>query len=302
MNGFRTGLLLAAMTALFMGVGFVLGGATGMVIALLFAVGTNAFAFWNSDKLALRMHRARPITRMSHPDLVDLVTRLARNAGLPMPRVYLIDTDQPNAFATGRDPEHGAVALTMGLVRRLTRDELAGVIAHELAHIKNRDTLVMTVAGTIAGAVSMLAQLGFWLGGNRERGQFGFVGILLASILAPLAASLIQMTISRTREYMADREGAEICGNPLALAGALRKIAGGAQSVALNTAEANPASAHLFIVNPLNGMRLDRLFATHPPTESRIRALEAMAHEGNYAQPQRGRFRSRASSVPVVRR
>jgi heat shock protein HtpX len=279
LNFFRTMLLLAALTALFMGVGYLIGGTGGMTIAFLFAAGTNALAYWNSDKMALRMHNAEPVTRASAPELYEMVERLARNAALPMPRLFVIRTDQPNAFATGRNPENGAVAVTTGILRALDRDELEGVIAHELAHIKNRDTLTMTVAATVAGAVSLLAQFGFLFGagGDRERNPLGPIGVLLAVLLAPLAAMLIQMTISRTREYSADKLGAQISGNPLGLASALRKIATFAHRIEMPSAERNPASAPLFIINPLSGQRMDNLFSTHPSTENRIRALEALA-------------------------
>ena len=278
---FKTSLLLAAITALFMGVGFMIGGATGATIAFLVAAGMNVFAYWNSDKMALRMHNAQPATRASHPELFKMVEELARNADLPMPAVYVIQEDQPNAFATGRSPENAAVAATTGIMRLLSREELAGVMAHELAHIKNRDTLIMTVAATLAGAISMLAQFGMFFGGGQgeNRNPLGFVGVLLAVILAPLAAALIQMTISRTREYAADRMGAEICRNPLWLAAALAKISGGARRYEMDSAEQNPATAHLFIINPLSGARMDNLFSTHPATENRIAALEAMARE-----------------------
>ena len=301
MSMIRTAMLLAAMTALFMGVGYVLGGQTGMVVAMLFAAGTNLFAYWNSDKLVLRMHGAQPVTRAGQPDLYAMVERLAKAAGLPMPRIYLIDQRQPNAFATGRNPQNAAVAVTTGLLRLLDRDEVEGVIAHELAHIQNRDTLTMTIAATIAGAISMLAQLGFFLGGNRERGNFGVIGVLLAVIFAPMAAALIQMTISRTREYAADRDGAEISGKPLALASALNRISGAAAQLRMPSAEASPHTGHMFIVNPLHGMRLDRMFATHPPVELRIRALQDMASEGRYVAPRRMQG-LRRSSIPVVRR
>lgn len=262
MNFFRTMLLLAAMTALFMGVGYLIGGTGGMLIAFLFAIGTNAFAYWNSDKMVLRMHNAEPVTRASAPELYEMVGRLAGRAGLPMPKVYVIREDQPNAFATGRNPDNAAVAATTGILRLLTREELEGVIAHELAHIKNRDILTMTVAATVAGAISMLAQFGFLFGGNRDReGGAGPLGILLAVIFAPMAAMLIQMTISRTREYSADKLGAEISGNPLGLADALRKISGAAGRIVMPTAERNPTSAPLFIVNPLSGQRMDNLFS-----------------------------------------
>jgi heat shock protein HtpX len=284
MNAVKTMMLLAAMTALFLGVGYMLGGGAGALIALVFAIGTNAFAWWNSDKLALRMHNAEPVTRMADPALHDMVAGLARNAGLPMPALYVIRTDQPNAFATGRDPDNAAVAITAGLMRSLTREELAGVVAHELAHIKNRDTLIMTIAATVAGAISMLAQFGLFFGGRGDnRNPMGMVGVLLAVFLAPIAAMLIQMLISRTREYSADRMGAEICGQPMWLASALAKIAQLAGRAPLESAERNPASAHLFIVNPLSGRRFDSLFATHPATENRIAALREMA--GGAAAP-----------------
>jgi heat shock protein HtpX len=287
MNAVKTMMLLAAMTALFVGAGFLLGGQGGMLIALVFAVATNAFAWWNSDTLALRMHKAEPVTRMGQPDLHAMVEGLARNAGLPMPALYVIQSDQPNAFATGRNPENAAVAVTTGLMRMLTREELAGVIAHELAHIRNRDTLIMTIAATVAGAISMMANIAQWgmiFGGGRDRNNgLGVIGLLLGIILAPLAALLIQMLISRTREYSADRLGAEICGQPLWLASALGKISGYAARVEMPSAERNPASAHLFIVNPLAGRRFDSLFATHPATENRIAALREMAAGGGSA-------------------
>jgi len=298
MNFFRTMLLLAAMTALFMGVGYLIGGTGGMMIAFLFAVGTNAFAYWNSDKMVLRMHNAEPVTRASAPELHEMVGRLAQRAELPMPKVYLIREDQPNAFATGRNPENAAVAATTGILQLLDREELEGVIAHELAHIKNRDILTMTVAATVAGAISMLAQFGFFFGGgrNRDNGGMGVIGVLLAVLFAPLAAMLIQMTISRTREYSADKLGAEISGNPLGLAAALRKISSYAGRIVMPSAERNPTSAPLFIVNPLSGQRMDNLFSTHPNVENRIRALEAMAGD---ARPQ---VATRRSPIPTVRR
>jgi heat shock protein HtpX len=289
MNGMKTMMLLASLTALFMGVGWLIGGGSGAVIALGFAVATNAFAFWNSDRLALRMHNAQPVTRMGAPDLYAMVEGLARNADLPMPALYVIDSPQPNAFATGRNPENGAVAVTTGIMRTLSREELAGVIAHELAHIRNRDTLIMTIAATVAGAISMLAniaQFSMMFGGNRDdrNNPLGVVGVLIAVIVAPMAAMLIQMLISRTREYSADRLGAEICGQPLWLASALAKIAGGSAAAEMESAERNPASAHLFIVNPLAGRRFDSLFSTHPATENRIAALRAMAAEPGFAR------------------
>ena len=285
MNLIKTGMLLAAMTALFLGVGYMLGGTGGMAVAGIFAVATNAFAYWNSDKLALRMHNARPVTEASAPALYSMVRDLSRRAGLPMPAVYVIDSDQPNAFATGRNPENAAVAATTGIMRLLTQQELAGVMAHELAHIKNRDTLIMTVAATVAGAISMLAQFGLFFRGGDRNNPLGFVGVLLAVILAPMAAALIQMMISRTREYSADRAGGEICGNPLWLASALAKISGAAHRIEMESAERNPASAHLFIVNPLSGARMDNLFSTHPRAENRIAALKQQAAEMGRPRP-----------------
>ena len=273
------------------------------VIALLFAIGTNAFAYWNSDKMVLRMHNAEPVTRANAPELLEMVGRLAGQAGLPMPKVYLIREDQPNAFATGRNPENAAVAATSGILQLLDRDELEGVIAHELAHIKNRDILTMTVAATVAGAISMLAQFGFFFGGGRSRDNgAGVLGMLLAVIFAPLAAMLIQMTISRTREYSADRDGAQISGKPLALASALGKISAYAQRIPMPTAERNPASAPLFIVNPLSGQRMDNLFSTHPNVENRIRALEAMGGGSRGVPEPDPRIPTRASPIPAVRR
>ncbi len=276
MNWMRTALLLAAMTALFMGVGYMLGGSTGIVIAFIAAAVMNLVSFWNADRMVLSMHHARPADDGSAPELVALVGELAANAGLPMPRVHIIDNPQPNAFATGRDPHHAAVAVTTGLLSRLSRDEVAGVIAHELAHIENRDTLIMTVTATIAGAISMLGNFAFFMGGSRDRDNpFGFLGVLFAMIVAPFAAMLVQMAISRTREYAADRRGAEISGQPLALAGALAKISGLAGRIVNEDAERNPASAHLFIVNPLRqfSSKASALMATHPATEDRIDRL-----------------------------
>jgi heat shock protein HtpX len=283
MNTTKTMMLLAAMTALFLSVGWLLGGTAGALIALVFALGTNAFAFWNSDRLALAAHGARPASPQSAPELYAMVETLAERAGLPMPGIYVIESDQPNAFATGRSPEKGAVAVTTGIMRQLSDEELAGVIAHELAHIRNRDTLTMTVAATVAGAISMLAQFGLFFGGGRDRNPLGFVGVLLAVILAPIAAMMIQMMISRTREYSADRMGGEICGNPLWLASALERISGAARRTEMVSAETHPATAHLFIVNPLSGRRMDNLFATHPSTANRVAALRAQANESRRA-------------------
>jgi heat shock protein HtpX len=280
MSYLRTAVLLAALTALFMGIGFLLGGQTGMIIALLMAGGMNLFAYWNSDTAVLRMygaHQVDPNGGRDARELYDMVAGLARNANLPMPKVYVMDNPQPNAFATGRNPENAAVAVTTGLMQTVNREELAAVIAHELAHIRHHDTLLMTITATIAGAISMLANFAMFFGGNRDNNHMGFIGTLALMILGPMAAGLVQMAISRTREYEADKVGAEICGQPLWLASALQKIAGGAARIPNEEAEENPASAHLFIVNPLHGLRLDRMFATHPPMEERVARLEAMA-------------------------
>lgn len=282
MNLIRTAMLLAFMTALFMGVGYLVGGTNGMMIAFLIAAGMNLFSYWNADKMVLRMHHAREVDERSAPEFYRIVRELAQRAGLPMPRVFIIDNPQPNAFATGRNPQNAAVAATTGLLQRLTPEEVAGVMAHELAHIQNRDTLTMTITATLAGAISMLANFAMFFGGSRDNNNgnpLGFIGILIAVIVAPLAAMIVQMAISRTREYAADRRGAEICGQPLWLASALAKIARGAQQIVNVDAERNPATAHLFIINPLSGERMDNLFSTHPDTENRIAALHAMAAE-----------------------
>jgi heat shock protein HtpX len=276
MNLVRTGILLAAITALFMGVGYMVGGATGMAIAFALALAMNAFAWWNSDKMVLRLYKAREVDEQSAPELTGIIRQLAERAAIPMPKVYVIDNPQPNAFATGRSPSRAAVAATTGLLSRLTPQEIAGVMAHELAHVRHRDTLIMTVTATIAGAVAMLANFAFFLGGSRNN-PFGIVGVLLIMIVAPLAAGLVQMAISRTREYAADRGGAEICGHPLWLASALDKIATHSRHIDNADAERNPATAHMFIVNPLHAHRRDQLFSTHPSVENRIRALREMA-------------------------
>ena len=278
MNFARTALLLAALTALFLAVGYLLAGEGGALIAFALALAMNGWAYWNSDKAVLRMHRARPVDRASAPDLVGLVEQLARRAELPMPAVYLLETSQPNAFATGRNPENSAVAVTRGLIQSCDPEELAGVIAHELAHIKNRDTLIMTITATLAGAIGFLSQFAFFFGMGRDsRNPLGLVGTLLIMILAPLAAMLVQMAISRTREYSADRMGAAICGQPLWLARALQKIEQLARGVVNEPAERNPASAHLFIINPLHMGGIDSLFRTHPPTGDRVRRLRELA-------------------------
>ena len=286
MNTMRTGLLMAALMGLFLAAGYLLGRQQGMVIAFLLAAGMNVFAYWNADKMVLRMHGAREVDRQTAPEFYGLVEDLARRAGLPMPKVYIMDNPQPNAFATGRNPENAAVAATTGLLQLLNRDEIAGVMAHELAHIRHRDTLVMTMTATIAGAISMLANFGMFFGSSRDRNNpLGPLGAILMLVLAPLAAMLVQMAISRTREYGADRGGAEISGQPLALASALGKISGAAHQIVNPSAEANPATAHLFIINPLAGMRMDNLFSTHPDPGRRIAELQKIAGELGAAEP-----------------
>ncbi len=276
MNTLRTGILMAALTGLFLVVGFLIGGGPGMVIAFLFAAGTNLFAYWNSDKMLLSMYGARHVDETGAPDVVHLVRQLSDRAGLPMPKVYIVENEQPNAFATGRDPEHAAVCVTTGLLQRVSNEELAGVLAHELGHVKHRDTLTMTITATIAGAVSMLANFAFFLGGDRRNNPLGMVGMLLVMLLAPIAAVLVQMAVSRSREFEADKAGAEISGRPLWLASALEHIDAAAKRIDNVEAEQNPATAHMFIINPLHG-GLSGLFASHPPTEERIARLRALA-------------------------
>jgi heat shock protein HtpX len=275
----RTALLLAVMTAIFLGIGYLLGGMGGMLIALVVAGGMNLFAYWNSDKMVLRLYGARQATRQEAPALYGIVEQLSDRAGLPMPKVYLMQSDQPNAFATGRNPENAAVAATTGLLRHLTPEEVAGVMAHELAHVRHRDTLIMTITATIAGAVSMLAQLAFFFGGMRDdnRSGAGPIVMIAAMILGPIAAMLVQMAVSRSREFEADRGGAEICGQPLWLASALEKLGKLSKRIDNVQAEKAPATAHLFIVNPLHLKGLGGLFATHPSLEKRIERLRAMA-------------------------
>lgn len=275
MNGMKTTMLLGALTALFMALGYTMGGSGGAVIALLAAAGLNLFTFWNADKIVLRMHNAREVDATSAPDFHGLVRQLAERARLPMPRVYLIDEPHPNAFATGRDPDHAAVAATTGLLAMLTREEIAGVMAHELGHVKNRDTLIMTMVATIAGAISMLANFGLFFRGGGDNQNHNMLASLAAVIVAPFAAMIVQMAISRTREYGADRAGAEISGHPRALASALAKISGQAARIPNPVAERNPAAAQLYIVPT----QVSQLFSTHPATESRIAALEAIAIE-----------------------
>ena len=280
MNHLKTFTLIAALTALFGFIGLQIGGMNGMLIALVFAGGMNLFSYWNSDKIVLRMYGAVQVDE-SHPDplirnYVADTLALADGAGMPRPKVYVIEQDQPNAFATGRNPENAAVAATVGLLRMLDRREIRGVMAHELAHVKNRDTLTMTVTATIAGAISALANIAFFFGGDRDR-PAGMIGTILIAILAPIAAALVQMAISRGREYEADREGAEISGDPQALADALAKMEAFSHRTVNETAERNPASAQMFIINPLSGRGADNLFSTHPATGNRIKALMALA-------------------------
>ncbi|QRM53622.1 zinc metalloprotease HtpX [Sinorhizobium sp. BG8] len=306
MNLVRTAMLLAFMTALFMGVGYLIGGSGGMMIALLVAAAMNFFSYWNSDRMVLSMYGAQEVEERNAPEYYGIVRDLAARAGLPMPRVYVINSDQPNAFATGRNPQNAAVAASTGLLHSLSYEEVAGVMAHELAHIQNRDTLTMTLTATIAGAISMLANFAMFFGGNNRENNnpLGFVGVLIAMIVAPFAAMLVQMAISRTREYSADRRGAEICGNPLWLASALRKIAVAAGRIPNDRAEHNPATAHMFIINPLSGERMDNLFSTHPNTENRIAALQAMAAEdmrqGSTPPPRPDSAGRKSRSVPTT--
>ncbi|WP_024301158.1 zinc metalloprotease HtpX [Pseudogulbenkiania sp. MAI-1] len=280
-NWFKTTLLMAAIVALFGVIGAMIGGKSGMLLALLFGGAMNVFAYWNSDKMVLRMYNAQEVDARSAPELYGMVAELAGRAGLPMPRVYVIHEDQPNAFATGRDPEHAAVAATTGIMRLLDYRELRGVMAHELAHVRHRDTLISTISATMAGAISALANFAMFFGGRDEEGRAvnPIAGILVA-ILAPLAASLIQMAISRAREFEADRGGAEISGDPLALASALRKIEYYAQGLPMYAAEAHPETAQMMIINPLSGGGVDSLFRTHPRTEERIARLNEMARGG----------------------
>jgi heat shock protein HtpX len=279
-NALRTTVLLAALTALFMTVGYFIGGTSGMMIAFIFALVTNIFGYWNSDKLVLRMQNAVPVERSRVPELYDMVDVLSRKAGIPTPAVYLIQSDQPNAFATGRNPQNAAVAVSAGLLKHLDTREVAAVVAHELAHIRNRDTLTMTITATFAGAISALAQFGLFFGGGSRDNPMGGIGRLLMVFLAPLAAMLVQMAVSRTREYEADRIGAEISSDPLALASALHKIASLAGRQVNVAAERNPAMAHMYIINPLSGQRMDNLFSTHPDTGNRIQALRKLAASG----------------------
>jgi len=286
MNTLRTGMLMAALTGLFLAVGALIGGSNGMMIAFAFALAANLFAYWNSDKVLLSMYGAQPVDETSAPELYRLVARLAQQAGLPMPRVYITENPQPNAFATGRSPDHAAVCVTSGLLQQVNQEELAGVLAHELGHVKHRDTLTMTIVAVMAGAISMLANMAFFMGGERDRNNpLGIVGVILVTLLAPIAAMLVQAAISRSREFEADRAGAEITGRPLWLASALGQIERAAERTENYPADANPATAHMFIINPLHGGGLTSMFASHPPTEERIARLRAMA--GGAAVPVR---------------
>ncbi|NHK28299.1 zinc metalloprotease HtpX [Parvularcula flava] len=275
----RTGILIAAMTALFGVIGLLLGGKAGMLIALVIAAGMNVFSYWNADKIVLKMYNARRIDPETATGRIlryaEMTSELAHRAGMPQPKIYIIENDQPNAFATGRNPDNAAVAATTGLLAMLSDEEIAGVMAHELAHVRNRDTLTMTVTATLAGAISMLANFALFFGGGRDRG--GLIGSIAIMIFAPLAAGLVQMAISRTREYEADRIGAEICGQPLWLASALAKISNGVARIPNPTAERFPASGQMMIMNPLSGKGADNLFSTHPGTQNRIDRLVELA-------------------------
>jgi len=293
MNTFRTTILLAVLTALLVWIGDMLGGRQGAVIALVLAGGMNFFSYWFSDKIVIKMYGGQEITANDDPELLGMVSDLATRAGLPMPKVYLIPEETPNAFATGRNPQHAAVAVTQGIRRILNKRELAGVLGHELSHVVNRDILVSTIAATLAGAISYMAQMAQWamiFGGNRDRDDEGggsnIFGLIVMMIVAPLAAMLIQMAVSRSREYGADAGGAKITGDPLALASALKKLHIGSQQIPLQASPAAAnATAHMFIVNPLTGRSMAALFSTHPPMEERVRRLEEMARTSPTARP-----------------
>jgi len=281
-NVMKTAILMAAITALFVVIGSMLGGKQGMMLALLFALGMNFFSYWFSDKMVLKMYNAQEVDASSAPQFYAMVQELAQRAGLPMPRVYLIQEDAPNAFATGRNPEHAAVAATTGILRVLSARELRGVMAHELAHVKHRDILISTISATMAGAISALANFAMFFGGRDAEGRpANPIASMAVAILAPLAASLIQMAISRAREFEADRGGAEISGDPAALAAALQTIEAYARGVPFAAAEAHPATAQMMILNPLHGGGIAKLFSTHPATEERVARLMDMAQQGN---------------------
>lgn len=293
MNFAKTGLLLVLLTAIFVAAGAAIGGTQGMVIAFVMALAINLFSLWNADTLVLRMYGAQEVDAQSAPQYYGLVQQLAARADLPMPRVYVMNNPQPNAFATGRSPDHSAVCASTGLLDMLSYEELSGVLAHELSHIKNCDTLTMTVAATIGGAISMLAQwmqFSLLFGGGRRNNNsgLGWIGTLVAAIVAPMAAGLVQMAISRSREYQADRMGAMICGNPLWLASALTKLQSAAHRIVNEQAEAVPATAHMFIVNPLSGRGFDNFFSTHPSMENRVLELEELAREMGISEYNQG--------------
>lgn len=287
-NQFKTMMLLTLMTVFIMVVGRILGGQQGMVIALIFAGAMNFFSYWFSDKMVLRMYRAEEVSQSQAPDLYSMVGELAQRAGLPMPKVYIIPQESPNAFATGRNPEHAVVAVTSGLLKLMGREEIKGVLAHELGHIKNRDILIGTIAATMAGAIMMLANMAKWSAlfggfrGNDEEGGGNFISAIVMAIIAPMAAMLIQMAISRSREYLADSTAAEMTGNPEGLAGALEKLGMYSGRIPMH---AEPATAHMFIANPLSGQSLMSLFSTHPPIEERVARLR---HERPRSRPDSG--------------
>lgn len=282
MNGVKTAFLLTLIMVLFLLVGQAVGGQSGLIIAFIFALALNFFSYWYSDKIVLRMYKAKEVTRSQAPKLFGMVEKLVKNSGMPMPKVYIIPSSTPNAFATGRNPSNAVVAVTEGIVRLLRDEELEGVLAHELAHIRNRDILLSTMVATIVGAITYLAFFGrfalFFLGRGGDRDAGAAVGQILMIIIAPIAAALIQMAISRAREYMADAGGAEICGNPRALAGALKKLEMGVARAPMQ--DANPSTSHMFIVHPFRGGGITKLFSTHPPIPERIKRLEALARKG----------------------
>lgn len=290
-NGVKTAVLMAAIVALFVAIGGLIGGQRGMLLAFLFALGTNFFAYWFSDSMVLRMYDAQEVDESRAPQFYRMVRDLAQRAGLPMPRLYLIAEDAPNAFATGRNPSHAAVAATTGLLRLLSDREVRGVISHELAHVRHRDILISTVSATLAGAISALANFAIFFGGRDEDGRRANpIATIALAILAPLAAAVIQMAISRAREFEADRGGAEISGDPAALASALEKIHRYAQGVPFPAAEAHPATAQMMIMNPLSGAGITHLFSTHPSTEERVARLMKMAREMAPGMARQGRF------------